>query len=76
MSNTSVLKEFKLTHGKNFLAHCAQGTYDGTKIVRSIKSFIVQFGDPTNTGKGGESIWGGYFEDEFNESLRHSQRVS
>ncbi|CCH40835.1 Peptidyl-prolyl cis-trans isomerase D [Wickerhamomyces ciferrii] len=36
---------------------------------------MVQFGDPTNTGKGGESIWGGHFEDEFKEDLRHSKRT-
>jgi len=61
---------------QNFLAHCAKGTYNNTRVVRSIKGFIVQFGDPTNTGKGGESVWGGHFEDEFNEKLRHSHRVS
>ncbi|CDR39403.1 CYFA0S03e02938g1_1 [Cyberlindnera fabianii] len=59
---------------QNFLAHCAQGTYTNTKVVRNIKSFIVQFGDPTNTGKGGESIWGGKFEDELRQDLRHDQR--
>lgn len=59
---------------ENFLAHCAQGTYDKTKIHRNIKRFMVQMGDPTGTGKGGESIWGGYFEDEIRENLRHDKR--
>lgn len=33
-------------------------------------------GDPTGTGKGGESIWGGKFEDEIKTALRHASRVS
>jgi peptidyl-prolyl cis-trans isomerase-like 3 len=37
---------------------------------------MVQFGDPTNTGKGGDSIWGGKFEDEIREDLKHDKRVS
>lgn len=35
---------------------------------------MVQTGDPTNTGKGGQSIWGGKFEDEIREELRHAYR--
>jgi peptidyl-prolyl cis-trans isomerase-like 3 len=50
---------------ENFLALCANGTYDGTQFHRNIKGFMVQGGDPTDTGKGGESIWGGKFADEF-----------
>lgn len=38
---------------KNFLALAASNCYDGTLFHRNIKSFIVQGGDPTNTGKGG-----------------------
>lgn len=52
------------------------GTYMGTKVVRNIKGFMVQMGDPLNTGKGGESIWGGKFEDEIRQDLRHDSRVS
>lgn len=37
---------------------------------------MVQMGDPTGTGKGGESIWGGKFEDEIKPALRHTSRVS
>ncbi|ODV96737.1 hypothetical protein PACTADRAFT_1322 [Pachysolen tannophilus NRRL Y-2460] len=59
---------------ENFLAHCAAGTYNNTKILRNIPNFIVQFGDPTNKGRGGESIWGGYIEDEFHPNLRHIKR--
>ena len=41
---------------------------------RNIKGFIVQTGDPTNTGKGGESIWGRKFADEFRPALKHNAR--
>lgn len=42
---------------ENFLALVASGKYDGTVFHRNIPGFIVQGGDPTGTGKGGESIW-------------------
>jgi peptidyl-prolyl cis-trans isomerase-like 3 len=58
----------------NFLALCAAGYYDGVKIHRNIKGFMLQTGDPTGTGKGGTSIWGKKFEDEILEHLQHSQR--
>uniref|UniRef100_A0A060T1P5 Peptidyl-prolyl cis-trans isomerase n=1 Tax=Blastobotrys adeninivorans TaxID=409370 RepID=A0A060T1P5_BLAAD len=61
---------------ENFLAHCGQGTYNGTKIHRNIAGFMVQMGDPTGTGKGGDSIWGGKFKDEIKPTLRHNRRVS
>merc|ERR1719195_2107647 len=35
---------------------------------------MIQGGDPTGTGKGGQSIWGGYFEDEFVSTLKHERR--
>ncbi|KAK9454929.1 cyclophilin-like domain-containing protein [Dipodascopsis uninucleata] len=59
---------------ENFLALCASGYYDNCKIHRNIKGFILQMGDPTGTGKGGESIWGGTFEDEIKPTLRHNAR--
>lgn len=34
---------------------------------------MIQTGDPTGTGMGGESIWGGEFEDEFQPTLRHDR---
>lgn len=59
---------------ENFLALCASGYYDGCLFHRNIPGFMVQTGDPLGTGKGGESIWGEKFEDEFVESLKHSTR--
>jgi peptidyl-prolyl cis-trans isomerase-like 3 len=55
----------------NFLALAASGYYDNTVFHRNIKGFMLQGGDPTGTGKGGESVWGGTFADEFHPDLRH-----
>ncbi|RXG69367.1 Peptidyl-prolyl cis-trans isomerase-like 3 [Armadillidium vulgare] len=59
---------------ENFLALCSSGYYDGCPFHRNIKGFMVQTGDPTGTGKGGQSIWGKHFEDEVRDDLKHSVR--
>ncbi|XP_058820025.1 peptidyl-prolyl cis-trans isomerase-like 3 [Topomyia yanbarensis] len=59
---------------ENFLALCASDYYNGCIFHRNIKGFIVQTGDPAGTGKGGQSIWGRKFEDEFKENLKHNER--
>ncbi|UKK01317.1 peptidyl-prolyl cis-trans isomerase [Theileria orientalis] len=59
---------------KNFLALCASDYYNNTKFHRNIKGFLIQGGDPTGTGKGGESIYGEPFEDEFVSHLKHDKR--
>ncbi|XP_013411955.2 peptidyl-prolyl cis-trans isomerase-like 2 [Lingula anatina] len=59
---------------ENFMKHCASGYYKGTTFHRSIRNFMIQGGDPTGTGKGGESVWGGAFKDEFKPNLTHSGR--
>ncbi|XP_076166310.1 RING-type E3 ubiquitin-protein ligase PPIL2 [Ptiloglossa arizonensis] len=59
---------------ENFIKHCQNGYYDGTKFHRSIRNFMIQGGDPTNTGNGGTSIWGKKFEDEFKPNLVHQGR--
>lgn len=59
---------------ENFMKHCQNGYYEGTKFHRSIRNFMIQGGDPTNTGNGGESIWGKKFEDEFRPNLSHTGR--
>lgn len=59
---------------ENFLALCASDYYNNCLFHRNIKGFIVQTGDPTGTGKGGNSIWGRKFEDEFKDHLKHTDR--
>lgn len=58
---------------ENFVVHAREGYYNGHLFHRVIKGFMVQTGDPTGTGCGGESIWGGEFEDEFHPSLKHDR---
>ncbi len=50
---------------ENFVTHSKDGYYDGVVFHRVIDGFMIQGGDPTATGRGGESIWGSPFEDEF-----------
>ena len=58
----------------NFLALAGSGYYDNTLFHRNIKGFMLQGGDPTGTGKGGESIWGGKFNDEIHPDNKHTVR--
>lgn len=53
----------------NFIALSKDGYYDGVIFHRIIKDFMIQGGDPTGTGMGGESSFGGSFQDEFSEEL-------
>ncbi|XP_033110115.1 peptidyl-prolyl cis-trans isomerase-like 3 isoform X2 [Anneissia japonica] len=59
---------------ENFLALSASGFYNGCIFHRNIKGFMVQTGDPGGTGKGGNSIWGSKFEDEFVDTIKHNVR--
>lgn len=59
---------------ENFLKHCASGYYNGTIFHRSIRNFMIQGGDPTGKGTGGNSIWGQKFEDEIKPGLSHTGR--
>jgi len=54
---------------ENFLGHVKEGYYDGIVFHRIIKGFMIQGGDPTGTGRGGESIWNKPFEDEFSPNV-------
>ena len=56
---------------ENFITHSKSGYYNGIVFHRVIKDFMIQGGDPTATGMGGESIWGGSFEDEFDPDLHN-----
>jgi peptidyl-prolyl cis-trans isomerase-like 3 len=58
----------------NFLALAGSGAYDGTVFHRNIPGFMIQGGDPDGTGKGGQSIWGGSFDDEFSPLLKVRRR--
>ena len=55
---------------ENMIGLVKKGYYDGTVFHRVIKEFMIQGGDPTATGRGGESLWGGKFEDEISSSAR------
>lgn len=58
----------------NFLQLAKKGYYKGVAFHRNIKGFMLQGGDPTGTGRGGDSIWGKYFADEFDGPLKHDGR--
>ena len=60
---------------RNFIQHCVDGYYDGCRFFRVIRNFMVQCGDPTNSGRGGQSIYDGKpFKDEITPRLRFSRR--
>ena len=54
---------------ENFITHIKNGYYNGIIFHRIIKDFMVQGGDPTRTGRGGSSIWGKPFKDEFKSDI-------
>lgn len=54
---------------ENFTTHIREGYYTDMPFYRVVEDFIMQSGDPTGTGTGGESIWGEYFENEFDQKL-------
>ncbi|GAB0174826.1 MAG: peptidylprolyl isomerase [Candidatus Altimarinota bacterium] len=60
---------------ENFTTHVKNGYYDGIIFHRVIRDFMIQGGDPTGTGRGGESIWGKSFQDEFTFDLTHKRGV-
>lgn len=53
---------------ENFITLAQRGYYDGVIFHRVIRGFMIQGGDPTGTGRGGESASGGRFDDEINRS--------
>jgi peptidylprolyl isomerase len=55
---------------ENFMGLIQKKYYDGTVFHRIIKKFMIQGGDPTGTGAGGESIWGKAFADECSANLK------
>jgi len=67
-------KQTPLT-SRNFLQLCLDGYYTNTIFHRLVPAFIIQGGDPTGTGSGGEAIYdGGLFADEFHSRLKFNRR--
>jgi peptidyl-prolyl cis-trans isomerase-like 1 len=56
---------------ENFAGLAGKNYYNGIVFHRVISDFMIQGGDPTGTGRGGESFWGKNFKDEFHPSLKH-----
>jgi cyclophilin family peptidyl-prolyl cis-trans isomerase len=63
-----LLEEDAPKTAENFRLLAEAGKYDGVIFHRVIKGFMIQGGDPTGTGRGGASAWGGRFNDEINAS--------
>jgi cyclophilin family peptidyl-prolyl cis-trans isomerase len=57
---------------ENFKGLTEKGYYNGVIFHRVIDKFMIQGGDPTGSGRGGESFWGSKFADEFHPELKHT----
>lgn len=58
----------------NFVKLAQKGYYKDVAFHRNIPNFMIQGGDPSGTGRGGASIWGKYFDDEFDGPKTHDAR--
>ena len=72
--NLELLPEFAPRAVWNFTQLSKRGYYAGVCFHRNIRNFMLQGGDPTGTGKGGDSVWGKPFADEFDGPLSHDAR--
>lgn len=59
---------------RNFIELAKAGYYDGVVFHRVIPDFVCQTGDPLGDGRGGESIYGPYFDDEIVAKLSHDRK--
>ncbi|RMZ55890.1 hypothetical protein APUTEX25_003856 [Auxenochlorella protothecoides] len=57
---------------QNFIGLAIKGYYDGTVVSGNRLSDLLECGDPTGTGRGGTSVFGGKFEDEVTRELKHT----
>ncbi|MCJ1389493.1 Peptidyl-prolyl cis-trans isomerase cyp8 [Xylographa bjoerkii] len=72
--NVELAPEFAPRAVWNFVQLSKKGYYNGVVFHRNIRNFMIQGGDPTGTGKGGQSIWGKNFQDEFEGPNTHDAR--
>ncbi len=59
---------------RNFIQLALEGYYDHTLVNRVVKGFMIQMGDPTNSGTGGSSIWNKPFKDEVHGRIKFNHR--
>lgn len=59
---------------RNFVQLALEGYYDHTPVHRVIKDFMLQMGDPTGSGEGGESVWNKPFKDEIHGRIKFNHR--
>lgn len=67
--NVEIHCDFVPQTADNFMSLCEAKYYDGVLFHRVIPGFMMQGGDPTGTGRGGESIWKKPFRDEIDSRL-------
>ncbi|MDD2908055.1 MAG: peptidylprolyl isomerase [Candidatus Gracilibacteria bacterium] len=71
--NIALETELSPFTANNFIGLAKEGYYNGIIFHRVIKDFMIQGGDPTGTGMGGESLYGAKFDDEFNPALKNNK---
>lgn len=72
--NLALYPEFAPKAVWNFLALARKGAYNGVAFHRNIRNFMLQGGDPSGTGRGGQSCWGKPFADELEGPQTHDGR--